>query len=78
MGGNCCNCNGGAEYVAYLCWFKNWVLLEYTKIYHKNEPFFKLKKNERCLGFFYMGKYDHVNTESKLRKSIIEKTEWNL
>lgn len=45
-----------------------------TKMNH----FFKLKKNERCLGFFYMGKYDHVNTESKLRKSIIEKTEWNL
>ena len=44
----------------------------------KMNYFFKLKKNERCLGFFYMGKYDHVNTESKLRKSIIEKTEWNL
>jgi nitroreductase len=44
----------------------------------KMDHFFKLKKNERCLGFFYMGKYDHLNIKSKPRESIIEKTEWNL
>jgi len=44
----------------------------------KMDHFFKLKKNERCLGFFYMGKYDHLNIKSKPRESIIKKTEWNL
>ena len=29
------------------------------------KKYFKLKNNEKCLGFFYMGKYDHDNLESK-------------
>ena len=35
------------------------------------------KKIEICLGFFYMGKYDHSELESKERESINVKTEWN-
>lgn len=40
------------------------------------KKYFKLKNNEKCLGFFYMGKYDHNNIESKKRISIKNKTKW--
>ena len=47
------------------------------KYIDKMNDFFMLKENERCLGFFYMGKYDHSELESKERESINVKTEWN-
>ena len=47
------------------------------KYIDKMNDFFMLKENERCLGFFYMGKYDHSELESKERESIYVKTEWN-
>ena len=37
--------------------------------------FFKLKKIDRCLGFFYMGKFDHSDLETKERDSVFSKTE---
>ena len=39
--------------------------------------FFKLKNDERCLGFFYLGIYDHAKVKSKKRIPIEKKTEWN-
>jgi len=52
-----------------------WSTPKYVK---KMNKFFKLKENERCLGFFYMGKYDHSDLISKERESVFNKTEWNL
>ena len=52
-----------------------WSTPKYVK---KMNNFFKLKENERCLGFFYMGKYDHSDLISKERESVFDKTEWNL
>ena len=45
------------------------------KYIEKMNDFFKLKRNDRCLGFFYMGKFDHSNLETKERDSIFSKTE---
>ena len=38
--------------------------------------YFKLKKNEKCLGFFYMGKFNHEEKLVSKRKDIFDKTEW--
>ena len=43
----------------------------------KMNDFFKLKNDERCLGFFYLGVYDHGKVKSKKRIPIEKKTEWN-
>ena len=43
----------------------------------KMNDFFKLKNDERCLGFFYLGIYDHGKVKSKKRIPIEKKTEWN-
>ena len=40
--------------------------------------FFKLKNNQRCLGFFYMGGYIHKNQLPTNRKLLSEKVEWFL
>ena len=39
--------------------------------------FFKLNNDEKCLGFFYLGLFDHTKVESKKRTPIEIKTEWN-
>lgn len=38
--------------------------------------FVELAQGERCLGFFYMGKYDGDLPEGTRKSSIEEKTEW--
>ena len=38
--------------------------------------FFKLNEGERCLGFFYMGKYDEELTEGSRNSTIENKTVW--
>jgi len=42
----------------------------------KINRFLKLKSNERCMGFFYMGHYKHNNISPTQRTSIKEKAEW--
>mgnify|MGYP000004617196 FL=1 len=43
---------------------------------NKINRFLKLKSNERCMGFFYMGHYKHNNISPTQRTSIKEKAEW--
>ena len=38
--------------------------------------FFDLDSNERCLGFMYLGKFDHSTLPIKERDSIESKLEW--
>ena len=38
--------------------------------------FFELQEGERCLGFFYMGKYDEELPRGERKTSISEKTVW--
>tara|TARA_B100001741_G_C16363163_1_gene509653 strand:+ start:27 stop:296 length:270 start_codon:yes stop_codon:yes gene_type:complete len=38
--------------------------------------FLKLKKNERCLGLFYLGQYDQVKKRNIIRKNIEDDIEW--
>ena len=38
--------------------------------------FLNLDKNERCLGFFYLGKFNHKDQKSKKRNNIESKIEW--
>jgi len=38
--------------------------------------YFKLKQNQKCLGFFYMGKFNHEEKMAPDRKNIFTKTEW--
>ena len=38
--------------------------------------YFKLKQNQKCLGFFYMGKFNHVEKTATERNDIFDKTEW--
>jgi nitroreductase len=38
--------------------------------------FFEMKEGERCLGFFYMGKYAELLPEGSRNTSIEEKTVW--
>ena len=38
--------------------------------------FLNLNKNERCLGFFYLGKFNHKDQKSKKRNNIKSKIEW--
>ena len=38
--------------------------------------FVNLEEGEKCLGFFYMGKYDEELPEGTRKTSIEEKTEW--
>lgn len=43
---------------------------------HEVGEFFKLQKNESCLGFFYMGKYDTAPEAGKRNSPITEKVEY--
>ena len=47
------------------------------KYSNKMNDFFKLNNDEKCLGFFYLGLFDHAKVESKKRIPIETKTEWN-
>ena len=38
--------------------------------------FLELKSNQRCLGLFYMGKYDELPQNNLKKKSIKEKVIW--
>tara|TARA_B100001287_G_scaffold267682_1_gene263117 strand:+ start:2184 stop:2747 length:564 start_codon:yes stop_codon:yes gene_type:complete len=38
--------------------------------------YFKLKQNQKCLGFFYMGKFNHEEKMAPDRKNIFTRTEW--
>ena len=38
--------------------------------------YFKLKQNQKCLGFFYMGKFNHGEKIASERNDIFTKTEW--
>ena len=38
--------------------------------------FLQLKSNQRCLGLFYMGKYDELPQNNLKKKSIKEKVTW--
>lgn len=38
--------------------------------------FLNLKINEKCLGFFYMGKFNHKNQKPTKRNNINSKIEW--
>jgi hypothetical protein len=38
--------------------------------------FLELKSNQRCLGLFYMGKYDELPQNNLKKKSIKEKVTW--
>lgn len=38
--------------------------------------FLQLKSNQRCLGLFYMGKYDELSQNNIIKKSIKEKVTW--
>ena len=45
--------------------------------YMKNiSEFLNLKKNQRTLGFFYLGKFDHKNLPISKRISFLKKIEW--
>jgi len=45
--------------------------------YIKNiNRFLKLKSNERCMGFFYMGHYNHNNLKQTKRIGVNKKVEW--
>ena len=45
--------------------------------YAKNlKKFLGLKKNEKCLGFFYLGKFQHKNLKKTRRDSIENKITW--
>ena len=46
------------------------------KIISKLDSFLKLEDNQRCLGLFYIGKYDELPKRSLKKKDINEKTEW--
>lgn len=50
-----------------------WSTPKYSK---EMREFFKLEKNERSLGFMYLGKFDHSILDFKQRKNIEEKIEW--
>ena len=38
--------------------------------------YFNLKQNQKCLGFFYMGRFNHDEKTPSKRKDISAKTEW--
>ena len=42
----------------------------------KINKFLKLKKNEECLGIFYIGVYENLNHRKIKRKNIMSDTEW--
>lgn len=46
------------------------------KIISKLDSFLKLEDNQRCLGLFYIGKYDELPKRSLKKKDINEKTKW--
>ena len=46
------------------------------KIISMLDSFLKLEDNQRCLGLFYIGKYDELPKRSLKKKDINEKTEW--
>lgn len=51
-----------------------WSTPKYCERMH---DFFNLKKGEKSLGFFYLGKFNHSKVKAKKRISVHDKTEWN-
>jgi len=48
-----------------------------TPGYIKNmKDYFKLNSNQRCLGFFYMGHFNHSDKNKSERNDVLDKTEW--
>ena len=45
-------------------------------IINRLNNFLELKSNQRCLGLFYMGKYDELPQNNLKKKSIKEKVIW--
>tara|TARA_B100000524_G_scaffold158305_1_gene80280 strand:+ start:768 stop:1334 length:567 start_codon:yes stop_codon:yes gene_type:complete len=50
-----------------------WSSPQYTS---QMRSFFDLNADERCLGFMYMGKFDHTTLPVKERKDMASKVEW--
>ena len=50
-----------------------WSSPQYTAAMHS---FFDLNANERCLGFMYLGPFDHTTLPIKERLSMAKKVEW--
>ena len=50
-----------------------WSSPQYTS---QMQSYFELNEDERCLGFMYMGKFDHTTLAVKERKRITSKVEW--
>ena len=50
-----------------------WSSPSYAK---KLKKFLGLKKNEKCLGFFYLGKFQHKNLKKTRRDNIENKISW--
>ncbi|WP_127846783.1 nitroreductase family protein [Psychroflexus aestuariivivens] len=46
------------------------------KMIHHLDEFFEFETNERCLGFFYMGKFDGELPQGKRKTSIQDKIEY--
>ena len=46
------------------------------KIISMLDSFLKLKPNQKCLGLFYIGKYDQLPERSLKKKDIDELSEW--
>lgn len=46
------------------------------KLIQHMDQFFDLAKDEKCLGFFYLGKYDGELPAGNRKTSIVEKTLW--
>ena len=43
---------------------------------HLLNSFLKLNKGEKCLGFFYIGSFEHKNLKRTKRSNYIDKMEW--
>jgi len=48
----------------------------YGKIISELNMFLKLKENQKCLGLFYIGKYDDLPKRNLKKIDINQKTEW--
>ena len=46
------------------------------KIISELDSFLKLKENQRCLGLFYIGKFDDLPKRNLKKQDINQKTEW--
>ena len=46
------------------------------KFANKLHEYLGLKRNEKCLGFFYLGMFKHKNLNKTKRENITEKIRW--